>query len=468
MFFDGTGNNRSNSERVFGCFAPDVNLEESAEDIRQFCAAHGYDGKGSSPDNSYGNDTSNVAKLYDLYKDDQDKALPIDAKTANLAIYVEGIGTSSTGEDSLYSQGTGLGSQGVRARVEETPALLLEAIQAFQDSNPDKRVERIEFDIFGFSRGAAAARDFANEVLKGEKSILAKALPAGSPVLADGFKWHAKKDIAIDFIGIYDTVAAVANPLLLDFNGHNADNPGINIVLTPDAAKKIVHLVARNERRYNFSLNSAGAADIVLPGVHSDLGGGYLPKATERVLVSKPWSSSVGERTAFTETNSYKLAQQDLRRLQDQLAQYNLPLEVRTWEVPYRTTGKETPTNMKHVYAAVSSQREVRSDLSLIYLRIMRKLAVENGVPFVEIDEQEKRLALPAELIPISEKLMAYALGKNPTTGLNPQEEELLFQRYVHLSDNWNAAKNLNNSDLDVVFINRPNDGPVRTVHPNE
>lgn len=50
MFFDGTGNNRSNTERVYGCFAPDVNLEEAAEDIRQFCATHGYDGKGSSPD----------------------------------------------------------------------------------------------------------------------------------------------------------------------------------------------------------------------------------------------------------------------------------------------------------------------------------------------------------------------------------------------------------------------------------
>ncbi|MGE8191041.1 bacteriophage T4 gp5 trimerisation domain-containing protein, partial [Pseudomonas sp. NPDC086278] len=468
VFFDGTGNNRSNSERVFGCFAPDVNLEESAEDIRQFCAAHGYDGKGSSPDNSYGNDSSNVAKLYDLYDQQGTLALPIDAKTANLAIYVEGIGTSSTGEDSLYSQGTGLGAQGVRARVEETPALLAKALRTLGLNNPDKRINRIEFDIFGFSRGAAAARDFANEVLKGNESILAKAIPVGSSGLADGFAWAAHSDVSINFIGIYDTVAAIANPLVADLNGHNASNPGINIVLAPDVAKKVVHLVARNERRYNFSLNSAGSADIILPGVHSDLGGGYLPKAIERVLLSKPRRSDVEEKTAFTEANSYKLAQQDLRRLQDQLAQYNLPLEVRTWEVPYRTTGKDNRVNMKHVYAAVSSQREVRSDLSLIYLRIMRELAVENGVPFRKIMENNPRLSLPSELVLISEKLMNYSLGKSSTTGLNSQEEELLFQRYVHLSDNWNAAKNFNNSDLDVVFINRPNDDSKRTVHPNE
>jgi len=101
-----------------------------------------------------------------------------------------------------------------------------------------------------------------------------------------------------------------------------------------------------------------------------------------------------------------------LRRLQDQLAQYNLPLEIRTWEVPFRTTGKENRKDMKHVYAAVSSQREVRSELSLIYFRIMRELAVENGVPFGQIPESNPRLALPAELIPISEKVVVVRSGE--------------------------------------------------------
>lgn len=47
VFFDGTGNNRSNSEMVAGCYARDVNLLEEAEDIRQFCQAYGYDGQGA-------------------------------------------------------------------------------------------------------------------------------------------------------------------------------------------------------------------------------------------------------------------------------------------------------------------------------------------------------------------------------------------------------------------------------------
>ncbi|MGZ7457390.1 hypothetical protein ACXPVS_11450 [Pseudomonas sp. Ma2-10] len=78
---------------------------------------------------------------------------------------------------------------------------------------------------------------------------------------------------------------------------------------------------------------------------------------------------------------------------------------------------------MKYVYAAVSSQREGRRDLSLVYYRIMRELAAANGVPFGEIDEGEPRLALPAELISISEKLMAYAQGISKTSGLSSQEE---------------------------------------------
>ncbi|MNF15354.1 hypothetical protein D3C80_2179300 [compost metagenome] len=64
--------------------------------------------------------------------------------------------------------------------------------------------------------------------------------------------------------------------------------------------------------------------------------------------------------------------------------------------------------------------------------------------------------------------MMAYAQGKRKTIALTAREEELLFQRYVHISDNWNAARNLSNSDLDVVFINRPDKNSVRTVHQNE
>ncbi|HEY0286815.1 MAG TPA: DUF2235 domain-containing protein, partial [Pseudomonas sp.] len=467
MFFDGTGNNRDNSEKVRACFARDVNLEEAAADIRQFCVQHGFDGHGGAPDNSYGNDSSNVAKLYKLYRDDSDKQIPDDETEASFPVYVEGIGTSSTQGDSMYSQATGLGTQGVRARVEESPALLLETLRTFQEKNPDKRIKRIEFDIFGFSRGAAAARDFANEVLKGPDSIIAKALPAGSPVLADNFAWTHQTDFCINYIGIFDTVAAITSYLDGDFSSNNAINPGIDIRLAPGAAKKVVHLVAKDERRYNFSLNKAGDADIALPGVHSDLGGGYRPDMVERVLLSKPRHSVIDKQTPTHSAVSYQLTLQDLQQIQALYANYALPLEIRTWQVNVDSYAHGDFSHTKRVYAAVSSLREVRNDLGLIYLRIMRELAVQHGVPFQEIPNDDKRLALPEDLLPIAEKLMAYAMGKSSTYGLSPTEEALLYQCYVHLSSHWNPATH-STAERDTVFINRPGDNDLRTEHPNE
>lgn len=467
MFFDGTGNNRTNSEQAFRCFARDLGLEDAAEDLRRFCAMQGYDGHGSAPDDSRGNDSSNVAKLYDLYKDDIDKQLSGEESEASLRVYVEGIGTSSTASDSRFSQGTGLGAQGVRARVEQSPELLLKTLRTFEQNNPELRIEKIEFDIFGFSRGAAAARDFANEVLKGARSIVANVLPAGSPVLAEGFAWRHKIDFCINYIGIIDTVAAIAAHLHGDFSGNNANNPGISIRLAPDAARKIVHLVAQDERRYNFSLNQAGSADIVLPGVHSDLGGGYRPDVTERVLLSRPQFSDIDPASAVTTALSYQLAVADLRKLQSQYAKYGLSLRIRTWEREIASRAKGDLQRAKRIYAAVSSERTVQNDLSLVYLRVMRELGVQNGVPFNPIDDSNPRLALPEPLIPVSKKLINYALGDTPTYGLTASEEALIYRRYVHISAHWNPVNDWF-SGMETVFINRPGDSDLRTVHPND
>ncbi|MDD1969146.1 DUF2235 domain-containing protein, partial [Pseudomonas putida] len=467
MFFDGTGNNRDNSEKARACFARDVNLAEAAADIVEFCKQHGFDGNGGAPDDSFGNDSSNVAKLFELYRDDSDKPISDDETEASFPVYVEGIGTSSTQDDSRYSQATGLGAQGVRARVEESPGLLLKTLRTFQLNNPDKRINRIEFDIFGFSRGAAAARDFANEVLKGERSVVAKAIPAGSPGLTESFAWRPQTDFCINYIGIFDTVAAIADWMHGDLSGNNAINPGIDIRLAPDVARKVVHLVAKDERRYNFSLNQASGAEIFLPGVHSDLGGGYLPDMVERVMLSKPRNNEIAKTAPNHSAVSYQLTQQDLQQVQSMYANYALPLEIRSWHVDVTNNANGDVSHTKRVYAAVSSQREVRNDLALIYLRIMRELAVQHSVPFLEVPDEDKRLALPSELRPIHEKLMAYALGESGSYGLSPTEEALLYQRYIHLSAHWNPITHPS-AERDTLFTNRPGENYLRTVHPDE
>lgn len=475
VFFDGTGNNKANSETVAACYAPDANLAEAAEEIQKHCAAYGYDGDGNSPDNSYGNDVSNIVRLYELYTDHAFDDLPDKAKNASLRVYIEGIGTTSDGNDSLHAQATGRGETGVSARVEQSPEKIIDRIRSLMEKNPHVLIENIEFDIFGFSRGAAAARHFANEVLKGEHSILAKALPAGSPAFSSSFDWQFQSSTTINFIGLFDTVAAIANPWLLDFTGANNRNPFVELKLPDGCAKRVVHLVARDEYRENFALNSLGDIDLVLPGSHSDLGGGYLPRAKEKLLLSNPITSTISQSKEATRSGAYIAAEKEV------LAWYTKgvieddgsgkQLRVALWERPIaqsREKGKPEQDPEKRVYAAARIERQVHGELSLVYLRIMRELAFRHQVPLDVIDPNDPKLALPSELEPIHKKLEAYALGNTSVEGLTVKERELLRNRYIHLSAHWNAAKGLNSSDMKIVFINRPAKHNRRVVHPNE
>ncbi|EJM90969.1 MULTISPECIES: type VI secretion system tip protein TssI/VgrG [unclassified Pseudomonas] len=474
VFFDGTGNNKANSETVAACYAPDAKLEEAAEEVQKYCAAYGYDGNGSSPDNSYGNDVSNIVRLYKLYEDRVDETLLPEATKTSIAVYVEGIGTTSGGEDSRYSQATGRGETGVAARVEQSPALIMEQLRRLDEKNPGMKIDRIEFDIFGFSRGAAAARHFANEVLKGERNVLAASLPAGSPILSSDFNWRLKTDVTINFIGLFDTVASIANPWVLDFNGGNSRNPFLNLRLPDDCAKKVVHLVARDEIRENFALNSLGDTDLVLPGVHSDLGGGYLPIANEKLLLGKPLTSTVNESMDATRSAAYLSAEKEAFAWYGKgVIDFEGPLKkvkVAYWEkpLPYEKGPAGTKIEpQKRVFAATAIERPVRGELSLVYLRIMRELAVRHDVPFKLIPDIPT-LRLPDELEPIHKKLQAYALGETTVEGLTHQERALLRSRYIHISASWNAARDFNSSDMSVFFINRPAQDNKRVVHPNE
>ncbi|MCY1515277.1 hypothetical protein D9M68_498570 [compost metagenome] len=467
LFFDGTGNNKANSEAAAGCYAVNLGMSvEVGEDIRQRCAAYGYDGNGNTPDNSYGNDVSNVARLYDLYPDDTLVQLPPEAEEAYVPVYIEGIGTRSGLDDSLYSQGTGQGDTGVVARVEQMPALVLRQLRRLQENSPNLRIRRIEIDLFGFSRGAAAARHCANDLLKGAKSLLARAMPVGTLGFVETFAWRHRTDFALNFIGLFDTVAGVVSPGELDFSPHNADNASLQLGLAPGMARKVIHLVADDEYRHNFSLIEA-EQDIVLPGCHSDIGGGYLPLVREKLLLSRPDSSVEIDLLANERSAAFSRTRQRFNREARHWLAYVPPegLDIVTWSVQTRHRARDTQAE-KRVYAAISSEREVRGELSLVYLRIMRELAVRAGVAFRAIPGTQA-FALPTELQPIAAKLQAFAL-QEAFTPLTAEETALLRRRYIHLSANWNAAKGWNNSALGVVFINRPAEGMQRKEHPNE
>ncbi len=461
LFFDGTGNNKLNAATV-QCLASDANVDPRAANALH---ALGYSDDGAAPDNSYGNDPSNIARLYDLYPNHAEEALPADAETAYLSVYIEGIGTRSGKSDSLFSEWSGRGSTGVLTRVEQVPELVVEQMRKLREKNPGLVIRDISIDLFGFSRGAAAARHCANDLRKGPSSALARFIPAGSALLPQAFDWRIGHDLALNFIGLFDTVAHISEPLLIAFSAPSADNAGVPLQLPVGCARSIVQLVAGDEYRQNFALTRTDN-DVEVPGSHSDVGGGYRPVMTERVLLSKPESSYCPVTTANERSPAWQRTQAQFERTRAQWLSYFAPeeLSVITWSVPVprRENGEVA---QKRVYAALLGTRQVRGELSLVYLRAMRAAAERVGVAFKPITAPG--LVLPAELHSIAEKLEAYVLGE-AGAGLSDAEYALLRRHYIHLSANWNAALGRGSSDLDAVFINRPAEGNQRVSYGNE
>ncbi|WP_313288139.1 PAAR domain-containing protein [Stutzerimonas nitrititolerans] len=451
VFFDGTGNNAGNSAIGAQCRASDIGLGEmEAQAVVQRCEAHHLD-----PDSSYGNDVSNIWRLYELYRDEP---VPKDSRTPSiLRVYVTGAGTTTGKKDTLFpGQALGRGDTGVLAKVDEGFSLITQALDTFQQANPGSSLGTLELDIFGFSRGAAAARHFANQVLQRASGPLGALHRHGKFTPDPDFEWG--RDLIINFIGLFDTVAAIGG--WEDWAApSDAMNGGIDLHLAPDAARQVVHLVARDEHRLNFALNrvSSPHREIVLPGAHSDLGGGYLPQSVERLYVARPRRSWVSRATHPLRTFAYQQAhedtelahQADLLDPQDRAAR----LETDVWE-HFPAFSQSRTDAMKYVMAAPYLERTVYGHLSRVYLRVMHALAVEAGVKLDFIDEHEPDLSLPAELVPIKDKLLAWA--KNGQGSLDKDEERLLRQRYIHLSSNWNAAVGQGGGRWDLVFINAP------------
>ncbi|MCO7516044.1 DUF2235 domain-containing protein [Pseudomonas guariconensis] len=413
VFFDGTGNNLGNGMHA-----------------------------GASPERggSYANAPSNVALLYGLYPVGAVEAL---ADRVFFKVYVEGIGTTQGAPDSALAQATGRGQTGIEARVAEALAVVAGQLRRWRAEQPQGPVAGVELDLFGFSRGAAAARHLANQLQEGSACLLA---------------WP----VTINFIGLFDTVAAIVAPWQGNFSPANDRYGGLRLGLGEGIARQVVQLVAGDERRHNFPLVRSGH-DIVVPGVHSDIGGGYLERMTERVLLSKPRSNLVPARTPAERTRAYAIA---TRQLAAEYAGMPGPQpRVLTWEVPVERRCRQDGPE-KRVYAAVYREREVLGHLSRIYLRIMRELAVRGGVPFAEVEAREAAYRLPEALLGISAKLHDFALGRSAGPGLSEEERHLLEARYIHASAHWNALKGLRNSELEVMFVDRPAEGG-RVMHVN-
>jgi RHS repeat-associated protein len=212
-----------------------------------------FDGTGN--DESDPNTISNVVRFRDLYASDE-----------GLAFYITGPGTEDprSGIQHPWHLGGNPADTVASFTGKERVAFLINDLQRLADDTPDETV--LDIDVVGFSRGAAQARDFANQVANATR---------------DG--WYAYSDtegvtqcqrVNLRFMGLFDTVLSVHR---------GSYNLGI-----PDAFSHVAHAVAMNEYRNLFPLESiaqgqfsatpvAGQVRIErgFLGAHSDIGGGF-------------------------------------------------------------------------------------------------------------------------------------------------------------------------------------------------
>lgn len=444
IFFDGTGNSRENTgafeRKVDECLtaqaAGAISEEACSAEISQLM------------EGSYLRAETNVAKLSDLYQLFSTNTPTVE--NHRIPVYISGVGTKSGKEDDAWAMGTGAGERGILAKIE----LAVERLSADLSDTLTSQIDELTLDAFGFSRGAATARHFVNEVRDGASGALGQAFQK------QGIAWP--KTVTIRFLGLFDTVAAVVDILGADFSAHNANNGEVRVDLAADAVQKAVHLTARDEWRYNFSLNSLRGPDgslpdhfdeWMLPGAHSDIGGGYADNFQERIQVALPRRFS-GRRPR--DSYEYTRILMERKRITSEgwLGLHN-PDGTLTIEEAYRRRLKEGEVELQF---RLWLDRRVQAEYSRVALRQMYRLAKDAGVPLNAVKPTDTGFSLPDELQPIATRI-THHINEGQPLRLSAAEETLLRQRYIHHSAHYQIAGPL--------FPFKPAPDGVRRIHPN-
>lgn len=146
------------SESLFEFMIPyndkkNVEKQTDITDYRQADSRNWFDKQGV--DNSLMNDYTNVARMWNCCNE-------------NYAIYIEGIGTLDGQKDVNDGFRFGAGETGIRGKVRKGCKMLAEKIKG-KLLFKEKVNIGLTLDVFGFSRGAAAARNFLYEVNVSDK-----------------------------------------------------------------------------------------------------------------------------------------------------------------------------------------------------------------------------------------------------------------------------------------------------------
>jgi len=299
VFMDGTLNNRGNSNARMA-YEKAINpihipLTESEQEYHNFRRDTPAGERGS-----YENDHSNVARMEPAYKK------ITSGKQLQDRVYIEGIGSVTGGRDDEDGMGLGEGPTGVPKKVEKACIDAARKANALLSNSNVEKINMLQIDVFGFSRGAAAARNFVHELTRriGDERTVFDGDDEAEGDAKDGENYEVDygefgvqlgsevvakiRRFVVRFVGLYETVASYG---MVHYN--DTGDLNLDAIKTPDKddpnrsiynTRHVFQLVAQDEHRENFvitNIDSANGVEKFIPGVHSDIGGSYTDNAKE-------------------------------------------------------------------------------------------------------------------------------------------------------------------------------------------
>jgi len=425
-----------------------------------------FDGTGNNKvydNNKNDGSLTNIAKLSELYIQSEGEIKDKYGKDIYSAmVYENGVGTydnekqrSSNPIDRKYDlEAGGGGSLRINSAIDQVKGF----IKNYSQEHALNKFNEYNIDVFGFSRGAALARDFINTFNSKNKKT-----------------WRFK-NITFNFVGLYDTVSSFGiagngtnrkprnqnefSETADDFKfWDNSDSKNNEIVrkkelifiledakqrvaqlesegwsvsisisegnipsylvsssieqkklyenynfhLSNYSARKIVHMVSYDEARKNFPLNSCCGEELTFLGVHSDIGGGYEDEVEEEYF---PFS------------------------LDDTLENHEKIEKARKnyWEVKKYTAETARLISKVHSYYTFTKKRKVTNDLSKVTLHLMHEEALKYDVPFKDIPNKKDY-----KLTTHVKKYYEY-IKKNKRAAINFIFEDKSINKYRHFS----------------------------------
>lgn len=395
VFFDGTKNNAKNTEARLLYLKKQKGIPLTDKENEKAIAYK----KHTEDESSYENYYSNVAIMHELNlvnKDDRE-----------IKVYIEGEGTENLVNDDSMGYAFGGGTTGIRSKVTKSFKKIKEDIDNLRKENTIKEnefVNKIHLNVFGFSRGAAAARHFVSRRHE----------------LQNIFTHVESNNFHIMFVGLFDTVSSYEEEGKHGSPGatlsHDFDNDveELKLKLGGNVAK-IVHLTAADEYREYFSLTNIKSSieagigyELQIPGAHSDVGGGY---------------GEVENETRFLNLEA------DYDNVKESVLKEG-------WYLPDQIV---TPKGSHTVYRA--TRNKIPNNYQYIPLAIMIELAEKYGLQFdkslMEKGKKETYI-IPEDLEYAKKSLMQYALendaAKSEKITIRPEYLHTIRNKYLHRS----------------------------------